>query len=57
MARLSKQYYRTANGDKKINCYHISIPKMLLKQASLNGNDDFELKAKKNKIIIERLKK
>ena len=57
MVRLSKQYYRTANGDKKINCYHISIPKMLLKQASLNGNDDFELKAKKNKIIIERLKK
>lgn len=52
--KLAKQYYRLSDGTRKINCYHIAISKKALDDAGLNPKDDYKLKIKKGKIIIER---
>ena len=54
MVKLAKQYYRTSDGNKKVNGYHIRISKKALEEAELNENDNFELKVEKGKIIIQK---
>lgn len=56
MVKLAKQYYRLADGTKKINCYHVAISKQMLKDARIDENSKIKITAEKNKIIIERLK-
>ena len=57
MAKLAKVMYGTAKGERKLNCYMKSIPKEVVKQAGINEDDDLQVYAKDNKIIIERKKK
>ena len=54
--KLARQYYRLADGSKKINCYHIAITKKMLEQANINENAELNLKIKNKKIIIEEVK-
>ncbi|MEE1156435.1 MAG: AbrB/MazE/SpoVT family DNA-binding domain-containing protein [Methanobrevibacter sp.] len=56
MAKLAKVMYGTAKGERKLNCYMKSIPKEVVKQAGINEDDDLQVYAKDNKIIIERKK-
>lgn len=51
--KLAKQYYRLANGDKKVNCYHATITKQNLKDACINEKAEIIIKAEKGKIIIQ----
>lgn len=53
MAKLNKMYYYTSNGEKKLNCYTIPVPKDLVEKANLVGVD-VQLRVEGNKIIIER---
>lgn len=53
MPKLAKQMYTTARGERKLNCYVISIPKDVVDKTSLAG-EDLKIKATGNKIIIEK---
>lgn len=55
--KLGKQMYFTATGEKKINCYKINIPKVVVKKSEISDEDEIKVYAKDNKIIIEREKK
>lgn len=52
MARLSKNYYRTAKGEKKLNCYGVKISKEIVKKAGLEDKQ-INVYAKGKQIIIE----
>lgn len=51
MTKLNKMYYYKSTGEKKLNCYYITIPKKLVEQAKLSK--EVELKVEGNKIIIK----
>ncbi len=51
MAKLNKMHYCTSKGEKKLNCYYITIPKEIVEQAKIN--EQVKIYAKGNKIIIE----
>lgn len=53
MPKLSKLYYITSKGERKINCYNVQIPKKVVEQTNIEEND-IKVYAKDNKIIIER---
>lgn len=56
MTKLNKMYYYTSKGEKKLNCYNIPIPKIMVEQAELE-NIEIQLKVQDKKIIIERKEK
>lgn len=54
MAKLAKNMYTTAKGERKLNCYVISIPKEIVYKTNIKEDDKIKVYAKDNKIIIER---
>lgn len=54
MSKLGKNYYRTAKGEKKLNCYMIPISKELVAQTNIKEQDELKVSVKDNKIIIEK---
>lgn len=54
MAKLNKMYYYTKN-EKKLNCYYISIPKVLVEKMGLQDKE-VEVKQDGDKIIIKENK-
>lgn len=54
MAKLGKNFYRTAKGEKKLNCYMIPISKELVAQTNITDKDELKVSVKDNKIIIEK---
>lgn len=57
MAKLIKNKYYTSKGEAKINGYLVGISKEVVKEAGFTGEEDFSVKAEKNRIIIEKSKK
>lgn len=55
MTKLNKIFYITAKGEKKINCYTVTIPKSIVEKTNINDNK-LKIYAKENKIIIEKEK-
>lgn len=55
MTKLRKMYYITSKGEKKINCYTVTIPKAIVEETDI-ANNDLKIYAKENKIIIEKEK-
>lgn len=53
MAKLNKLHYYTSNGEKKVNCYTVSIPKRLVEETKLEDTD-INIRVENNKIIIEK---
>lgn len=53
MAKMTKMYYYTSKGEKKVNCYMIPIPRKLVEQTGLD-NKEIKLSVNGNKIIMER---
>ena len=53
MPKLSKLYYITSKGERKINCYNVQIPKKVVEQTNIQENN-IKIYADNNKIIIER---
>ena len=53
MAKLAKQYWINAKGEKKLNCYKATIPRELVEKLNLQ---DKEIKVKifNNKIVIDK---
>lgn len=53
--RLAKTYYRTAKGEKKLNCYSVNITKELVSKTNIKEEDNIKVYTDGNKIIIERV--
>lgn len=53
MPKLSKLYYITSKGERKINCYNVQIPRKVVEQTNIKDNN-VKIYAENNKIIIER---
>ena len=53
MPRMSRMYYHTSKGEKKLNCYHIPISKEIVEEAKLE-NVQLKIRAENGKIIIEK---
>ena len=53
MPKLSKLYYITSKGERKINCYNVQISKKVVQNTNI-GENQIKVYAKDNKIIIER---
>lgn len=54
MAKLGKNYYRTANGEKRLNCFMIPIAKEIVLQTNITDKDELKISVKDNKIIVEK---
>ncbi len=55
MAKLGKNYYRTAKGEKRLNCYMIPLAKELIAKTDITDQDELKISVKDNKIIVEKL--
>ena len=55
MSKLGKNYYRTANGDKKLNCYMIPLSKEIIAKTNITEQDELKISVKNNKIIVEKM--
>jgi len=55
MTKLNKMYYYTSKGEKKLNCYNVPIPKIMVEKAELD-NVEIQIKVENKKIIIESKK-
>ena len=53
MAKMSKLYYYTSKGEKKLNCFTVPIPKEEVEKAGL-VDVDLKITAQNDKIIIEK---
>ena len=56
MTRLAKQYYYTASGDKRLNCYKLTIPKEIVEKLTFQ-NEKLTIKIENCKIVVDKLKK
>ena len=52
MPRLAKNYYRTKEGHKRINCYMANIPKEIVKKAGLEDDDEIAIREEYGTIVI-----
>lgn len=53
MAKLGKNSYRTAKGEKKLNCYLIPLSKEIVAKTNITEQDELKITVKDNKIIVE----
>ncbi len=54
MPKLAKNYYYGKNGERKVNCYLVNIPKAVLNKTNISDADEIKISVKNNKIIIEK---
>lgn len=54
MPKLAKNYYRTRDGQKKINCYMANIPKTIVNKAGIEDEDEIAIHEEYGAIIIEK---
>lgn len=54
MPRLAKNYYRTKDGGKKINCYMANIPKELVHRAGIEDEDEIAVYEDYGTIVIAK---
>ena len=54
MPKLAKNYYRTAKGDKRINCYMVNIPKEVVKKSDIEDTDEIAIYEELGAIIIKK---
>ena len=54
MPKLSKNYYYSRTGERKVNCYIVNVPKEVLQKSCIKDDDFIRVYAKDNKIIIEK---
>lgn len=56
MAKLGKNYYRTAKGEKKLNCYMIPIAKEIVAKTNISELDELKISVVHGKIVVEKEK-
>lgn len=53
MAKIGKQMYYDAKGNKKINCYKVNLSKEIVNKSKIDINKDIEIIAEDKKITIK----
>lgn len=53
MAKLVPMNYYNSKGEKKINCYYITIPKKIVDNSRININKKIKVNYINKKIILE----
>lgn len=56
MTKFNRNYYYTSKREKKLNCYYINIPRVIVEKADMQDKD-LEIKEENGKIIIDKLQK
>jgi len=54
VGRLAKNYYSTANGERRLNCYSVNIPKEIIKSSEIEEDDEIRIYVEYGRIIIEQ---
>lgn len=54
MPKLMRNYYRTSNGEKRVNCYMANLPKSVVEKSNIQEDDEIIIYTKDSKIIIEK---
>jgi antitoxin component of MazEF toxin-antitoxin module len=55
MPKLAKNMYKSlVTGERRLNCYVISIPKKVVEQTNIKDDDNLKVYSEGNKIIIEK---
>lgn len=54
MQKMSKQYYYTKNGERKVSSYKVYIPKKVAELVGITDKDKLKIYAEDEKIIIEK---
>lgn len=52
MPKLVKNVYYGKNGEKKVNCYHLSIPKSVIKESEISEDAQLVFSTSKGEIRI-----
>lgn len=56
MPKLVKNMWTNSKGERKLNCYSVTVPKEIVQQTNINENDELLVYADNEKIIIEKEK-
>lgn len=54
MPKLGKIFWSNSNGERKINCFTVTIPKKVVSETDITDKDELEIYPKENKIVIEK---
>lgn len=54
MPKLAKNYYRTAKGEKRINCYMANIPKEVVEASNIQEDDEIAVYQEFGMIVINK---
>lgn len=54
MPKLVKNMWTNSRGERKLNCYSVTIPKEIVSKTNINEDDELRIDAKENKIVIEK---
>lgn len=55
MTKIIRQNYYTSTGEKKVNCYHITLNKDIMNRLNWDENTKIVIKIINNKVIIEKV--
>jgi len=53
MGKFNKLYYYTKEG-KKLNCYSVSVSKIMAEKAGITEDDELDVSIKGNEIVIKK---
>lgn len=54
MPKLAKNYYYSKNGERKVNCYMVNLPKNVIQEANINDEEQVVIYAEHGRVIIEQ---
>ena len=54
MSKLVKQYYYSSTGEKKVNCYHINMPKEFVTKAGFEEEDEIVVYSIDETIVVAK---
>ena len=54
MKKLNEMKYTDAKGNRKVNCYYLTISKKEIEEASLDPNKPVKIKVKGKEIVISQ---
>lgn len=54
MTKLAKNMWTTTKGERKLNCYLVNLSKEVVNKTNIKEEDELNIHAENNRIIIER---
>lgn len=54
MPKLAKQKYTTAKGERKVNCYLVTIPKRVVEESEIQEDDEISVYQEYGMIVINK---